>query len=365
MSRLAGRFVVTAALALASGAPLAAQPEMVVHFLDVGQGDATLVEFPCAAMLIDTGGERSPSFPLPARHDSNRVLLPWLRDFFATRPHLDGRLTSLVLTHPHPDHMRGVPKILDEFAPRNVVFNGQDGSNVSRLRSWLAAHPESRGWYVLADTIDAATGLTNEVIDPVACAEVDPRIRVLWGQVRDGTGWWPDDFENENNHSLVMRIDYGAASILFTGDLEETEESGNRAGIERLLEKYDGTNLLDVDVYQVGHHGSHNGTTPELLAAMSPKIAVISSGPPCERSGYTAWTHGHPRELTVRDLEAGVALSRPAPAPVSTFLGQRQRHERTVTKAIYSTSWQGPVVLSAAATGWWTLPETTASVACP
>jgi hypothetical protein len=218
---------------------------------------------------------------------------------------------------------------------------------------------------VLEDTIDAATGLTNEVIDPVACDGIDPRIRILWGQVRDASGWWPDDFEDENNHSLAIRIDYGAASILFTGDLEETEEPGNRAGIERLLEKYDGTDLLDVDVYQVGHHGSHNGTTPELLAAMSPKIAVISSGPPCERGGYTAWTHGHPRELTVRDLEAGVSLSRPAPTPVSTFLGQRQRHERTVTRAIYSTSWQGAVVLRAAATGWWTLPTTTASVACP
>lgn len=100
-----------------------AQPEMVVHFLDVGQGDATLVEFPCAAILIATGGERSPSWPNPARNDTNTLLVPWLRDFFAARSPLGARRTSLALMHPRPDYMCWV---LNEFEPRSAVGNGQD-----------------------------------------------------------------------------------------------------------------------------------------------------------------------------------------------------------------------------------------------
>lgn len=60
-------------------------------------------------------------------------------------------------------------------------------------------------------------------------------------------------------------------SFLFTGDLEDT-------AIERLVDRYRNTATLDVDVYEVGHHGSHNGTTEEVRDAMTPKIAVISVG---------------------------------------------------------------------------------------
>lgn len=73
------------------------------------------------------------------------------------------------------------------------------------------------------------------------------------------------------NHSLVIRVAFGEASFLFTGDLE------TRA-IETLVEYYEGSGLLDVDVYQVGHHGSYNGTSDEIMRAIvRPEIAVIAA----------------------------------------------------------------------------------------
>jgi beta-lactamase superfamily II metal-dependent hydrolase len=339
---------------------------MRVHFIDVGQGAATLLEFPCAAVLIDTGGERSPPEPWEEPvYDSNAALKNYLDDFFANRrPDLDQKLDLLILTHPHKDHTRGVAHVLQRYSPKSVVHNGQwTGSGIEDqdlARDYARNNSDDedgavKTWYVLNRTI-GASGLTNPAIDPVTCPTTDPTIRVLWGQTRGSPDeqWDFGDFSDENNHSVVIRVDYGDASILFTGDLEETTRTGRKAGIERLVAKYKNTGLLDVDVYHVGHHGSHNGTTPALVEAMSPEIAVISSGPACKREGFSAWSHAHPRTVTIEDLEAGVTGSRPA-KDVKVF----DRHAtnpvtRSMKKAIYSTGWDGTVVLEAKPDGSWT-----------
>lgn len=77
-----------------------AADSMVMHFIDVGQGAATLLEFPCGAMLIDTGGENNALF------DSEPKLLAYLNDFFQRRSDLNKTLDALVITHPHIDHTR-------------------------------------------------------------------------------------------------------------------------------------------------------------------------------------------------------------------------------------------------------------------
>src|SRR4051812_40216303 len=79
---------------LALALPASSQT-MRTHFIDVGQGASTLLEFPCAAMLIDTGGERNGEF------DSTEELTSYLDDFFEQRPDLNKTLHSLMLTHPH------------------------------------------------------------------------------------------------------------------------------------------------------------------------------------------------------------------------------------------------------------------------
>src|SRR6185312_2185829 len=149
-------------------------------------------------------------------------------------------------------------------------------------------------------------GLSDAIIDAVNCPTVDPQIRVLSGKQAENPGWSDGDFENGNNKSLVIRIDYGHASFLFTGDLEEP-------AIETLVDYYSGTPMLDVDVWEVGHHGSANGVTASLLAAMSPEIAVMSVGLHDVDEVWTAYRYGHPRRSAGQLIEPALLFSR---APV-------------------------------------------------
>src|SRR5262249_11080676 len=125
---------------------------------------------------------------------------------------------------------------------------------------------------------------------PILARRVLVTLQVLWGGVsRRPAGWTQDAFHNENNNSVIIQLDFGSTSMLITGDLQED-------GMDKLVERWGNSGLLDVDIYEVGHHGSHNATTHELLDAMTPKVSLISVGPSEERHGFTAWQHGHPRE---------------------------------------------------------------------
>ena len=129
-----------ALLPVSLAAPAVAQPKptMRIHEIDVGQGAATLIELPCGAMLIDTGGEKSSSF------DGVSMLTSYLDAFFARRTDLHRVLDVLVVTHPHIDHVRGVPAVLAGYAPRNVVEDGLPGKQedavpiIAGLHSWVA-----------------------------------------------------------------------------------------------------------------------------------------------------------------------------------------------------------------------------------
>jgi competence protein ComEC len=181
------------------------------------------------------------------------------------------------------------------------------------------------------------------VIDPLACPRVDPKIEILSGGLSANPGWSADDFANGNNHSLVIRVDYGAASFLFPGDLEN-------AGIARLTGRLANPADLDVDVYEVNHHGAANGTTAAWLAALTPKMAVISMGPSTVHDPWTGWAYGHPRRAIIEMLETAVSMTRtaatePVADAVKRFSGM------TVDRAIYATGWDGDVVVTAAPDG--------------
>jgi competence protein ComEC len=321
---------------------------MRVHFIDVGQGAATLVEFPCGALLIDTGGEDNSEYHgVPA-------LLAYLDAFFARRTDLHRTIDVLLLTHPHIDHVRGAPAVLSTFAVRSVVDDGREARQedavvaMTQVRDFLGAHPEIDHTSVrLRDFPSATDALKSPALDPfLTCEGVDPGVQALWGGLDSDPGWGENDygnalFDNDNNHSVVTRVDFGAASLLVTGDLEEV-------AIRELVTARGA--LLDADIYQVGHHGSHNGTTADLLRAMSPAWAVMAVGPASRTHSWTAWAYGHPREKTVSLLEGAVSGSREAgPHPVGVAM--KRFVDFGVTRAVYATGWDGTVVLEASSLG--------------
>lgn len=327
---------------------------MLLHFIDVGQGAATLVELPCGALLVDTGGEHNEQF------DSERALLAYLDAFFARRTDLERTLDSLIITHPHIDHTRSIRAVLERYAVRNVVDNGDvredlGGEPQLYLHRWL--HGRDVGHLDVGADDLPPEGLAGPVVDPIpACprSEIDPGIRVLWGARlgREEVGHDPND------DSVVVRLDYGEASALLAGDIE-------RLAIAWITKHYAAhPELLDADLYHVPHHGSRHSTAQHLVAAVSPLLAVISMGP-YERHlrtdpEYSARSFGHPNRDALdhlRDPEHGVRARRAT--PIEAMIGLRgawketpSEFERaTIEEAIYATGWDGHIVVTAYPSG--------------
>jgi competence protein ComEC len=350
---------------------------MTLHFIDVGQGSATLLEFPCGAILIDTGGEKNAQF------DSEPNLIAYLNDFFGRRSDLDRTLDALVISHPHIDHTRSIPEVLKRFRVRNIVDNGDVQDDIGgrpqlAMHEWLfrknseidkrndarrqnggkgIQFEERVGHFEVSSEELSATGVTNASIDPIpACpaSEIDPQIRALWG-MRLGRR---EKGHNANNDSVVLRVDYGKSSALLSGDLE-------LLSIAWMVKHYkDNLEILDTDVYYVPHHGSRNSTGEHWVSQIKPRIAVISMGP-FDRHlktwpEYTARSFGHPNKDAVNhvlDLQNGVSAIRET--PIEVMVGRRgawketpsEFDARTITRALYATGWDGHIAVKAHADG--------------
>lgn len=347
-------------VALPAGLPMAtADPTtMVAHFINVGQGDAILLEFSCGAVLIDTGGERT------QRTLGKDLLRDYIEEFFARRHDLSRTLDLVILSHPHADHTDGTSVLIGAdpaIDVLNLLDGGQPGPHDSGRSGQIAMQryvAETGGGYVGLSEADIknVSGVRNSVIDPIDCRSrggVDPGIVALWGRVDLDAGW----AKNRNNDSVVVRVDFGRVSFLFTGDLEHQ-------GLSAMLESYEADlAIFDIDVLKVGHHGSVNATTPEFVRATSPKIAVIQSGDSSFTTEmYNAYVYGHPNRVAVRmllDPVYGVSMGR---GDVQVRVGIKGRPpganppppqftRMTLRKAIYSNSWDGNIAVVARADG--------------
>lgn len=313
-----------------------AQPTMTVHYIDVGQGDATLVEFPCGAILIDAGAQSN-------WHASR--LISYLHRFFDRRDDLEGTLDSVIVTHQHKDHNRALERVFDEFGVLRYIDNGAlrgSGRHVARrVRERIEEGMIDATLIEITDdqitSLGHRHGLTNKDIDPFECDDCDPEIHILSGRLLENPGFTEGDFNDQNNHSLVIRIDFGESSFLFTGDMETN-------AINTMVDYYSGTDTLDVDVYQAGHHGAKNGTTTELVDAMTPTAAVISCGKERSRGQWTAFVFGHPRIDAIRMMENGVSGTR-QPKVVRIATGMRRFQDHEMKTAIYATAWDGHVLM--------------------
>lgn len=214
-----------------------------IHFIDVGQGDATLFLGPDFTMLVDAG-----------RHDRSDVV-PYLQKVGVQR------IDLLVGTHPHADHIGQMDKVLEAFDVVDVWLSGDVHTSRTFERLIDAILAEGAGYHEPRAGERFTLGSARiEIVHP---AEV--------------TG----DF---NNGSIGMRVLYGDVIVLLTGDAETEAE---REMIARGHE-------LAADILHVGHHGSRTSTSRELLEAVRPKVAIYSAG-----SGNE---YGHPHAEVIERL---------------------------------------------------------------
>ena len=227
--------------------------ELTVHYIDVGQADCTLLECGGQTMLIDGGNV-----------DDSSLVVSYLKN--QGIEHLD----YMVCTHAHEDHVGGLS------GPLNTCTVGTVFAPVAEYESVAFANFVK---YTHAQGLDVTV---PEVDDSFLLGEA--RVIVLGPR---------KTYEDPNDTSIVLRVDHGENSFLFTGDMEATAEADLlAAGCD-----------LDADVLKVGHHGSSTSTSYVFLREVMPEYGIISCG--------AGNTYGHPHEeVTGRLYDAGVTVYR-------------------------------------------------------
>jgi len=240
---LATMAISAAVIVLSAAFPLLLTHGSQVTFVDVGQGDCSLVETAAGrTILIDGGGTRDNRFDV-----GRSVLAPYLWD----RGIRD--LDLVILSHPHPDHMNGLSAVLRNFTVREVWGSGLDRS--------------LPGYADLQDIIIERRIPFRKVSagDSMRIGEVYITVLHPGATFRQRT---KKTYAAENDRSLVVRLELAGRTLLFAGDIH--------AEGERELQR----NVTDlaVDLVKVPHHGSRTSSSGDLVAAFRPAVAVITVG---------------------------------------------------------------------------------------
>lgn len=222
---------------------------LTVTFLDVGEGDAALVRTPDGAnMLIDGGGDPQTVRQALVRKGVNRLDL-------------------LVLTHPHADHVRGLVGVVERFSVKLVLDGGQPHPSFF-YRRFLKTIEERHIPYQVA-----REGQKYQAGEKLKVAVLGPAT-LFKGTEAD-----------LNNNSVVLKLDYGEVSFLFTGDIETEAQA-------KLVDGQ--ANQLNSTILKIPHHGSSK-TIIRFLKAVSPQVAIVSVG--------AGNPYGHPSRSTLTKLK--------------------------------------------------------------
>lgn len=219
--------------------------EMAVTYLDVGQGDSSVIQLPDKKILvIDTGR-------------SGREVAGFLR-YLGRR-----KIDALILSHGHPDHAGGADYLIKHFKVKEIWDNGR------------FMYPEGM-----------LTGVNHRSLERGDIIEGNKFVMHVLHPYKEFYTMSGDEYTEDNNSSLVLRIEGGKRSFLFAGDIEEEAEED----IAHLFK------WLKSDVIKIPHHGARASASEGFLDAVSPQIAVISAG----RNN----SFGHPHEEMLEYLKS-------------------------------------------------------------
>lgn len=224
--------------------------QLDVHFIDVGQADAILIDNQDFEVLIDAGNNKD-----------GQTVVSYLK------PYLDGPLDLVIGTHPDADHIGGLDDVLNAYNVSKIIDSGDAKDTKTYEDYWTAVKSEPNCDIVFDEnlTIDLGNNATLTIIE---------------------TG---DGYEDSNNNSVVAELNYGDISLLLTGDMENSAEQAS-------LSKFHKVNVL-----KAGHHGSATSSSQNALNILQPDYVVISAG--------TNNSYGHPHEAVLqRYLDSGATV---------------------------------------------------------
>jgi len=224
---------------------IVSENNLSVHYIDVGQGDSTFICLPNGETILIDAGEQ----------DAAEHVIEYIENIGIQR------IDYLIGTHPHSDHIGGLSDVINSFEI-GKMYMPKVSHTSKTFENLLDAIEENN-----VDVYSAKAGV-------VICDEEELTVKMLAPV--------SEEYEELNDYSAVIKLEYGETSFLFMGDAEKYSEN-------------EITESVDVDVLKVGHHGSKSSSSKEFLYSVMPEIAVISVG----RDN----SYGHPSKPVVRRLE--------------------------------------------------------------
>ncbi len=214
--------------------------DLTIHFIDVGQGDSTLIITPQnKVILIDGGGSLDENYDV-----GKNTLVPYLLDSGISV------IDYLMVSHFDNDHVGGLKYVLKTLKVKNIIIAKQ--ANICEEYEEFMQLAKEKNINVLIVTAGNVINIERNI-----------KIYILYPTAKL-------EFADLNNNSIVAKLMYNNFSMLFTGDIEKEAES-------RIIEKYN-QNVLKSTVLKIAHHGSKTSSTKEFLQLVNPQIALIGVG---------------------------------------------------------------------------------------
>jgi len=225
--------------------------KLEVSFLNVGQGDAILIESGQKQVLIDSG-------------KNSKLILEKLGEKL---PFWDRKIELVIITHPDFDHYGGFGEVFKNYKVEGVIKTNveNDALEWQDLKDKMAKENVELIEATAGTVVNFPNGAQLQLIYPLHELE--------------------NDIKDKNDASIVTRLKFGENEFLFTGDLSL---SGEKEILDSGLD-------ISADVLKVGHHGSHSSTSDEFLEKVNPKDAVISVG--------KGNSYGHPHKEIIEKLK--------------------------------------------------------------